>query len=316
MTATSSEPAAVVQKMPRCWGHRGASADYPENTLASFESAARAGADGIESDVHITSDDYILMFHDPELGRTTIGGTGSINDQTYKGNIENLRTSKKPEQKIPTFTETVEWLMKPENQHIEFNIDIKPNNDPTRLFTLMRAILVAHPTWETTLAPRMILGLWHPKFIGPALTILPELKRCFIGIDLSLAQCSTFWNACHSFSIVFMILSTPEGKTFRERCQKEGKELYAWTLNREEQWALAAEWNLDVVMTDTPIQYMAARKTVLESNTPLVPKDPWFMWKSIYYYTFAHWFVRRRVWARLEKFGGPLGPYMVAESST
>lgn len=47
---------------------------------------------------------------------------GSINTQAYKGNIENLRTAKKPEQKIPTFAETMEWFNKPENQHLEFNV--------------------------------------------------------------------------------------------------------------------------------------------------------------------------------------------------
>jgi hypothetical protein len=35
--------------LPECWGHRGASAVFPENTLASFEAAMRDGAEGIES---------------------------------------------------------------------------------------------------------------------------------------------------------------------------------------------------------------------------------------------------------------------------
>jgi len=47
---------------------------------------------------------------------------GSINDQSYIGNIEHLLTAKKPEQKIPTFAETIEWFNKPENQHLQFNV--------------------------------------------------------------------------------------------------------------------------------------------------------------------------------------------------
>ncbi|KDN46806.1 hypothetical protein K437DRAFT_268026 [Tilletiaria anomala UBC 951] len=35
--------------MPECWGHRGASGAFPENTLASFERAVADGAEGIES---------------------------------------------------------------------------------------------------------------------------------------------------------------------------------------------------------------------------------------------------------------------------
>jgi hypothetical protein len=37
-------------------GHRGASAHLPENTLASYEAAIREGADGIESDIHLSRD--------------------------------------------------------------------------------------------------------------------------------------------------------------------------------------------------------------------------------------------------------------------
>ena len=36
---------------PLVLGHRGASADYPENTVLAFREAMRAGADGVELDV-------------------------------------------------------------------------------------------------------------------------------------------------------------------------------------------------------------------------------------------------------------------------
>lgn len=62
------------------------------------------------------------MFHDPELGRTTRGGQGHINKLPYKGNIELLLTTKTPAQHIPTFDETITWLMKPENRHMVLNV--------------------------------------------------------------------------------------------------------------------------------------------------------------------------------------------------
>ncbi|KDR84084.1 hypothetical protein GALMADRAFT_696724 [Galerina marginata CBS 339.88] len=37
--------------LPDCWGHRGASSRFPENTLASFEAAIRDGSEGIESGI-------------------------------------------------------------------------------------------------------------------------------------------------------------------------------------------------------------------------------------------------------------------------
>lgn len=55
------------------FGHRGASHDAPENTLAAFELAARYGADGIELDVSLTADGVPIVIHDDTLDRTTDG---------------------------------------------------------------------------------------------------------------------------------------------------------------------------------------------------------------------------------------------------
>lgn len=45
----SSYEARAQSQLPECWGHRGASASYPENTKASFIEACKQGADGIET---------------------------------------------------------------------------------------------------------------------------------------------------------------------------------------------------------------------------------------------------------------------------
>jgi len=297
-------------KLPLCWGHRGASADFPENTLASFESAARAGADGIETDVHITSDDYILMFHDPELGRTTQGGKGNINSQPYKGNIEFLKTNKVPEQQLPTFDQTIDWLLRHENRHVTLHLDLKANNPPERLFALMRKILSRHANWERTLAPRIILGIWHPAFMQHAVKILPDLKRCYIGIEINLASDPTFWDNCHAFSIAYAILASSSGQTFLKQCKEAKKEVYTWTLNRQEEWVESAGWGVDVVMTDKPLEYLAFRKQMEESNHSVQPIDPWFAWKNWIYYSPALYVFRLMIWRRLERLGGPLKPYL------
>lgn len=52
---------------PRIVGHRGASATYPENTLAAFIEAKDVGADGIELDVRRTQDDVLVCYHDAHL---------------------------------------------------------------------------------------------------------------------------------------------------------------------------------------------------------------------------------------------------------
>jgi phosphatidylglycerol phospholipase C len=100
--------------------------------------------------------------------------------------------------------------LQPENRHVKFNIDVKVNNEPLQLFKLMHTALSAHAEWETALAPRLLIGLWHPKFIEPCRTILPHCRRSFIGVDIDFAR-KYFWKDCDAFSILFDSLSTPDG---------------------------------------------------------------------------------------------------------
>jgi glycerophosphoryl diester phosphodiesterase len=55
---------------PLIIAHRGASHDAPENTLAAFREAWLQGADGIEGDYCLTSDEQIVCIHDDDTLRT------------------------------------------------------------------------------------------------------------------------------------------------------------------------------------------------------------------------------------------------------
>lgn len=57
----------------KIYGHRGASAYAPENTLPAFRLAEEQDADGIELDVHLTRDGELVVIHDETLDRTTNG---------------------------------------------------------------------------------------------------------------------------------------------------------------------------------------------------------------------------------------------------
>lgn len=59
------------------WAHRGASAYAPENTMPSFRMAAEMGADGVETDVHLTTDGELVICHDDVLDRVS-DGTGPV----------------------------------------------------------------------------------------------------------------------------------------------------------------------------------------------------------------------------------------------
>jgi len=57
--------------LPVIIGHRGASGDRPEHTLASYALAIDAGADYIEPDLVSTKDGVLIARHENEIGTTT-----------------------------------------------------------------------------------------------------------------------------------------------------------------------------------------------------------------------------------------------------
>jgi glycerophosphoryl diester phosphodiesterase len=66
---------------PRLFGHRGASAHYPENTLPAFRAAVEAGVPYLELDIWATADGYVVAHHDETLLRLC-GDPRRISDVT------------------------------------------------------------------------------------------------------------------------------------------------------------------------------------------------------------------------------------------
>ena len=84
----TSKPTAPLKSFfglepPIIFAHRGASGDYPENTLLSFQAAVDIGAPMLETDTRITSDGIPMLTHDESLVRTT-GVDVHVEDLTLK----------------------------------------------------------------------------------------------------------------------------------------------------------------------------------------------------------------------------------------
>ncbi|TCD68489.1 hypothetical protein EIP91_010664 [Steccherinum ochraceum] len=330
----------MSKSLPECWGHRGASAAYPENTLASFEAAIRDGAEGIESD------DVVVMFHDPSLDRTT-NGKGLIREQSWHGpeGMEHLRTIKEPKQSIPTFANAVELLMRlsslvplsyrhftchfvnadttrrrpaqqPENQHVQFNVDVKVQNDPARLFGLMHAIISAQAEWETKLAPRLLIGLWHPTFIPHAKTHLPYCRRSYIGQNVWNAR-KYFWDSVDVFSMKFDSLTTAAGE--QKDCQAAGKKLMVWTVNEPVCMVEASRWNVDVILTDVTKTWLDLRlRQALQADYDKTASQHSrsFLWTRWKYYPPYQMFWRMLERTLLESVKGPFDDAVAASAAS
>ena len=85
MFATAHPPIreAFASGRTLIFGHRGAMADAPMNTLASFQAAVDQGADGVELDVQLSQDGHIMVVHDFAVDATT-DGRGDVSELTAR----------------------------------------------------------------------------------------------------------------------------------------------------------------------------------------------------------------------------------------
>jgi glycerophosphoryl diester phosphodiesterase len=110
----------LATQTPLIIGHRGASADAPENTLAAFGLAAEQGADGIELDVQLSADGWPVVMHDTRLERTT-NGAGPLSRLTV-AELQELDAGQG--QPVPTLDDLFEML----GRQLLYNIEIKVFN--------------------------------------------------------------------------------------------------------------------------------------------------------------------------------------------
>lgn len=107
------------------FAHRGASSDYPENTILSLREGIKSGARGLEIDVHKSKDNKLVVIHDEDIERTFMG-KGLIKDLTLE-ELKSFKNRKKlfrdnEECHIPTLEEVLELI---KDIDILLNIELK-----------------------------------------------------------------------------------------------------------------------------------------------------------------------------------------------
>lgn len=113
--------------MTKIFAHRGASKFAPENTLSAFKLALRQGAEGLETDIHLTKDHIPVIIHDDTVDRTT-NNSGLIKDYTYN-EIKQLDagswfSSSFSNETILSLEEFLVWI---QGKNVLINIELKNN---------------------------------------------------------------------------------------------------------------------------------------------------------------------------------------------
>lgn len=118
---SSKDPCLVV-------AHRGASKIAPENTVASAKLGWELGADAVEIDVHLTSDNQVVVIHDYGTKRTS-GKDYKISETPYEKikdlDVGSWKGEKFKGEKIPLLEDVVSAIPKDKLLVIEIKSDKK-----------------------------------------------------------------------------------------------------------------------------------------------------------------------------------------------
>lgn len=97
-------------RRPLVLGHRGASAEFPENTLLALRAALQQGADGVELDVMRCGSGEVVVVHDDDLRRVAGGAPGSERPVRQASLAELRRHDLGQGERVPTLLEVLEAL--------------------------------------------------------------------------------------------------------------------------------------------------------------------------------------------------------------
>lgn len=115
-------------RIPLLFAHRGYSSRAPENTLAAFAEARRAGIPGVELDVHRCATGELVVIHDHELARLA-GVEGTVEKENWSSLrtlvIGSSHSGAHTGERIPLLEEVFDLL----GSEVYYDIEIKNRGD-------------------------------------------------------------------------------------------------------------------------------------------------------------------------------------------
>lgn len=232
-------------------GHRGASFDAPENTLAAFKLSYEQGADATELDIHLTKDGKIAVVHDPDLKRT--GGAdlriaGATLEELRRHNVGKFGRwqAQNFDEKVPQLAEVFKIVPKGKRLLIEIKCReevlpaLKKAFSESKLEARQLPIITFH--YEVAKAAKELfpdheiswLHGWSKEKTNPTVDeLIRKAKEANLdGLDLN-----------YQF---------PINKEFVQKVHAAGLKLYTWTVNDAAVARAERDAGVDGITTDRP----------------------------------------------------------------
>ena len=255
--------------MPRIVAHRGDSAHFPENTLPAFESATAMQVDVIETDVHLSKDGEVVIWHDPTLDRNT-DGSGRIEDHTlselksydagYTFTLDGGKTFPFRGKKVQlcTLSEALECC--PEQC---FNVDLKTKSEA--IVKAFIKIILDHNAQN-----RIVAASFHLSNLKLLRQMEPSLQTSITTaevVPLLLMQKLHLLpkKLKNPNKVIFQVPVRQWGievitPSFVKTMHERGAIIQVWTINEEEEMEKLYRMGVDSVMTDKPALAISVAK--------------------------------------------------------
>lgn len=233
--------------------HRGANRYAPQNTLPAFRKGYALGADGFETDVHITKDGKIVLCHNYTIDETS-DGCGEISKKTLadlKGyDFGKYFSDKFRGTEIPTIDEFLSFV---ETTDITvLNIEIKsPKQGETAIVSETIKAVKEHGLFD-----KLLISSFDPKLLVEAKRLDKNCQTGFLYAPNSPTLLQMAWKQLTFCKEIGVDAVHPHflfvNKSFVERAHKMGLKVNPWTVNSEKQIDKMIELGVDGIITDFP----------------------------------------------------------------
>jgi glycerophosphoryl diester phosphodiesterase len=235
------------------FGHRGASGGAPQNTLPAFQLALEHGAAGVELDVHLTSDNQLVIIHDFTVDHTT-DGTGAVAEMTLE-QIKVLDAGKwfgeaYAMTQVPTLQEVFELL----DGRLLINVEIKAATEGLE-FAVAAAIR------QYNMVDKVIVSSFDAAILQRFQRVMPEVAIGWLyvaaeGFDTGEMLGDLKVNAVHPHHEMI-------NSAYMDWAREQDYVVNTWTVNDPQQALALRELGVNVIITDYPkllIDTLAATK--------------------------------------------------------
>lgn len=239
--------AEMYRAQPLVFGHRGAKAYAPMNTLPAFELAARQGAHGIELDVQRSRDGHPVVIHDFTVDATT-DGTGPVSALS----LADLRVLDAGSWFGPQFAgvrvPTLDEVFEAVGRRLLVNVEIKAEGEETDgVEAVVAACIRRHG-----MAERVVVSSFNLPTLRRFRRLMPEV---LIGYLYAQAEPAPLEAAAFEAYHPHLSVVSPE---LVAAARRSGKAINVWTVNDPAQIAALAQLGVHGIITDVPDVALAA----------------------------------------------------------